>query len=162
MTLKEIKSSFFQSECGKYIREGVEVSEPIPTLDKGKLIDVFFIYKTNREKDLYTMPLVKFGIISEEKKMVFSESLYDGSGVKAHNDIISGSGNRKERIQHYPDYEATYNKARALFYCECTGDEKILIQDYWRAFQKYVEPHIVAYYIETVPEFFSWLQKQCR
>ena len=161
MTLKEVKDAFFQSECGQYIREGVGVSEPIPRLVNDRMIDVFFIYKINRDTDQYTSPLVRFGIVADEKRMEFAEAVTNLTGDKSTGNSFNGSGNRKERMSYYHEYEAAYNKARDLFYCRCTDGDKETVETYWKTFQKYVDPYMVKYYVEAVPEFFSWIQTIC-
>ena len=91
---------------------------------------------------------------------MFSEPISDSSCVNTLIEMIRGSGSRKERILHYQDYEASYNKARELFYKECTEEEKERLREYWRTFKKYVEPNMLEFYMETAPEFYSWLQIQ--
>lgn len=51
-SLREVKTQIYQTECGKYLKEGLCLSEPILTLGKEGLIDNFFQYAAE-EKGMY-------------------------------------------------------------------------------------------------------------
>lgn len=65
-SLREVKTQIYQTECGKYLKEGLCLSEPILTLGKEGLIDNFS-----------SMPQKKKGCILEGR-IYCSESIQIG------------------------------------------------------------------------------------
>ena len=70
-SLRAVKTQIYQTECGKYLKEGLCLSEPILTLGKEGLIDNFFQYAAEEKGMYFGRPNLLFGIYSDQSRMAY-------------------------------------------------------------------------------------------
>ena len=79
-SLREVKTQIYQTECGKYLKEGLCLSEPILTLGKEGLIDNFFQYAAEEKGMYFGRPNLLFGIYSDSVQNGISDGRDQAGG----------------------------------------------------------------------------------
>lgn len=155
MNLFQVKNIIFRTECENLILDGLCCSEPIMTMRDGKIIDNYFVYGLDREKQEYTGPIVSFGILSES-----GEVAYVNKSINAcygENDCISAKNWNEYDTGSYDEYVSAYEKVRNfLFNQNCIETEKMELKRYIISMEKIIDDALLPIYRDLFPDFFNW------
>lgn len=155
MNLFQVKNIIFKTECENLILDGLCCSEPIMTMLDGKIVDNYFVYGLDREKQEYTGPIVSFGILSDTCEVAYvNKSLNSCYG---ENDSISAQNWNEYDKMAYDEYVSAYEKVRNfLFTPSCTEIQKIELKKYITAMEKIIDDALLPVYKELFSDFFEW------
>ena len=157
MTVEEVKSKIFETECGKMIREGMFCSEPILTNGEKGLIDNYFIYGRDSKRQHFTKPKRCFGIYTDLNEVAYS----DKDNEFAEKDYSSSEEMNIEKcFDAYDRYAELYPKIRELAYQDCNDDDKEHLSEYIKCFRQFSGDILFAFYKELYPSYFEWIGQQ--
>lgn len=158
MNLFQVKNTIFKTECENLILDGLCCSEPIMTMRDKMIVDNYFVYGLDREKQEYTGPIVSFGILSENCEVAYvNKSLNSCCG---ENDCIRAKNWNEYDKGSYNEYVSSYEKVRKfLFVPNCTEEEKIELKRYITSMEKIIDDALFPIYKELFPTFFEWSSK---
>ena len=157
MTIKEVKSRIFETECGEKIREGLFCSEPILTIGKKGLIDNYFIYGRDAKRKHYTRPKSFFGIYTETSEVAYLDKDIE---FEEKDYSLSEEVNIEECYEAYDKYVEVYPRIREIAYHDCDDDSKRLLFEYIRSLRQFSGEILFAFYNELYPTFFEWIKEQ--
>ena len=154
-SLREVKTQIYQTECGKYLKEGLCLSEPILTLGKEGLIDNFFQYAAEEKGMYFGRPNLLFGIYSDQSRMAY---LTEETGVedKVYSSQSEPEGKRIAAV--YERYEKAYPVVREHIYRDDYREYEEILKQYYRDLQEVSGETVCGFCTELVPEFFRWYE----
>lgn len=155
MNLFQVKNMVFKTECENLILDGLCCSEPIMTMQDEKIVDNYFVYGLDRDKQEYTGPIVSFGILSERCEVAYvNKSLTSCYG---ENDYIRAENWNEYDKKSYSEYVSSYEKVRAfLFNKNCSGTEKLELEKYITSMEKIIDDALLPIYKDLFSDFFKW------
>lgn len=161
MLLTEIKEALNYTECGRFLRDGMGCSEPLPVETPEGILDNCFLYMYDSTTNEYSAPVARIGFFAAKKEMAYFISCYDEPFSIIPEDTFKATKTKEEQLSSYSRFEELYNSVRPLFYKEnCTLDEKSLLLEFTNTFENYVDESQRVLYREMVPAFFAWLSEQ--
>ena len=159
MNLLQVRRALFQSECRKYIKEGMSLSEPIPSKCDDGIIDNYFLYYEDLEEHIISGPTSAFGINSETRTMVYVKTASECQFPIGIDQEIVVEKNLLDIQKFYEKYYAMYETTREIVFCEdCTKDQKDMLADYYMNFSMMFDKRVLALYKALSPEYFQWLE----
>ena len=109
LSLGEVNNIVFETECARYMRDGMFCSQPILSPGKKGLIDVFFVCTVDRLNNSVSQPLAIFGIYSDQKEVAYIKDPAEFEENKYSNYYEEFSEDFSEL---YQQYENLYCKMR--------------------------------------------------
>lgn len=157
MELRVVKAAIFKTECKECIKEGFNCSEPILSKGEQGLIDNYFIYAQNKDKTLFSKPVVLFGIYSDlpskayiQEDFPFEDKEYKG-GCKI---------DREQFIKSYQLYSEIYPTIRNIAFKSCDEKEKEYLRTYLFKLEEISGEVLWGFYQTLFTDFFNWAKKQ--
>lgn len=155
-TIDEVKQAILDTDCARYLREGLYRSVPVFSVIDGKLADVFFMYGRNKNATRYIAPMVTFGIFFEEKREAFSVV---NDSVEAKLSSVEGPQvDPLATIAVYQRIESLYPIVRECAFSNCDSEQKKAVRDYCSAIEEVSGPVLWEVYKSVAPEFFNWAE----
>lgn len=155
-TINEVKQAILDTDCARYLREGLYRSVPVFSVIDGKLADVFFMYGRNKSATRYIAPMVTFGIFFDEKRTAFSVV---NDSVEAK--LSSAEGPQVDplaTVAVYQRIESLYPIVRECAFGNCDSGQKKAVRDYCSAIEEVSGPVLWEVYRSVAPDFFNWAE----
>ena len=162
MKLNQLKNALWQTEFGKLFETNMLCSEPVPVKNAEGIEERCFWCLYNREKNIFTAPVVKLSFNAEKTEGIsFISCDEEPCFSVCPGEIIKAEKTPEERAGKYRKYEEMYNLVNPIFYKEnCSDEEKHLLYDFYRSFKDYVDGSLMIFYRELAPSFFEWLEHE--
>lgn len=155
-SLREVRAQIYQTECGKYLKEGLCLSEPVLSLGGEGLIDNFFQYACDEKGVLYGKPDILFGIYSDQPKMAYlteTVSLPDkiyAAQTEPQSTTVS---------EIYERYENAYPVVREHIYRNDYLKYEEILKQYYLDLRQVSGEVLWKFYQELIPDFFRWYEE---
>lgn len=160
MNLFQVRSALFQSECRKYIKEGMSLSEPVPSKSDDGIIDHYFLYCEDLEEHIISGPEIVLGINAETKTMKYVKKASECKFPIGSEQEIAVEKNLLDTQALYEKYYAMYKTMREIVFCEdCTKEQKAMLADYYMNFRMMLDKRVFELYKVLSPEYFRWLEQ---
>lgn len=183
MKIWEVKNVIYDTEIAEYLRDGMAVSDPLPIMQKDRLVDLYLVYYVNVKKNTMSEPFFTFTIDTEKGTLLSVErwnerkqrekigsvqkntekrefSISNENGKDAKKEILISSDTIENRKKAKEEYENLYPEMRDYFYKESLSREiKESMKQFCHAFCLYSGEGKVNYYKQAVPEFFRWMER---
>lgn len=156
-SLKEIKSAIFQTEYQELICDGLCCSEPILTIENGRLIDNYFIYACNKTGTTFSKPMFIFGIDSENKTGVYVNT---DIPIEDKEYALQSDMNKDDMLAAYDKYVELYPKVREFAFKECSPEQKQWLYTYLKCLKVISGEILWIFYKYMAPSFFEWAETQ--
>ena len=152
-SIREIKNVIGMTDCKNRIREGMWVSDPIITVEGGKIVDNYFVYSRNADGSMVAGQYLTFGIYTAEKKSAYIKNNENASGIKPLNNSIPGSA------EIYKQYEKDFFEVRKWVMTEIDAEKKAILNRYIAGIEKLGGTGILEISRKAFPSFFEWADK---
>ncbi len=158
MTLDEVKSVIYCTDCKQYIFEGLSCSEPIMTMDKGRLIDNYFIYSHDEYFKKISEPIIEFGIVTGDKKEAYGRQVVDELECRVMDETAF---NIDRAMDAYEEYANIYPFVRQCVYSsKLTREQVEYLKKYLECLRIFSGDVLWKIYLERYPQFFDWVQSE--
>lgn len=156
MTLREVNSKIFDTECGSLLIDGLSYSQPILSIGSKGLIDNFFIYSQNRVSGSISAPKIAFGIYSDLSEVAYI-NYAPGYDIKEYENTLAGCGSTLFAL--YEKYERLYSLVRTFVFKPCNPEQSKIVMEYCEILKKISGADVWLFYNELFPDFFDWAEK---
>lgn len=157
MTIKEVKATIFETECGERIKEGLFCSEPILSIGEKGFIDNYFIYGRDAKRQHFTKPKNCFGIYTETKEVAYLDRDND---IEDKDYCIAEEVDIEKCFDSYDRYVELYPIVRDLAYQICNEESRELLIEYIKCFREFSGDIMYSFYRNLYPSFFEWVDKE--
>lgn len=153
LSLKKVNSIIFETECARYMRDGMFCSQPILSLGKEGLVDVIFTYNADPINGSISQPLVIFGIYADQKKVAYIKDPADFE-ERAYPNAFDET--LEDFAEMYQRYENLYCKMREWAFRPYDEEQAAEIREYCKLLKQFSGSGVWTLYHKVAPEFFSW------
>ncbi len=156
MTLREVNSVIFDTECGTLLLDGHSCSQPILSMGAKGLIDNFFIYSFNEQTSIVSPPKCVFGIYADMGEVAYIDRS-PKTEAGAQRNCLEGDDSSLYGL--FERYEELYSALRKIAFRDRDAQWSPLVQEYCELLQKISGPVIWSFYNQLFPAFFQWAEE---